>query len=293
MKYVPTAITRMVGRTVLRTKYHSPAILFGTGIVGMGATIFLAAKATLHVEDVLVDHEKDLLDLQHVQSNNPEAGRVHYENQKRHIVIRTSIRLVKLYAPTAVAGVVTIACLTSSHRQLTNRNAQLTAAYVGLQRFLESYRGRVQQEIGKEKERDVYYASTPVELARDTDEGTVTYYGSKPGKMGPYSCIFDERNQNFQESGTYNEHYIRIQEGLLTDKLRAQGHLFLNEVYDRLGCPRTQTGQQAGWAVRHPQSDDFVEIRIVPMHDYHGSLMLDFNVAGSVMDMAFGHGIEG
>lgn len=293
MKYVPKAITRTVGRTVLKTKAHSPAILFGVGIVSMGATIVLAAKATLHVEDVLVDHEKDMLDIQHVETRSPQGDEEHYKKERQHITLRTTGRLIKLYAPTAVAGVITVTCLTASHRQLTNRNAQITAAYVGLQRFLESYRGRVREEIGADKERDVYYAATPVELVQDTENGPVKYYGTKPGMRSPYACMFDDQNPNFQQNGTFNEHWFRIQSELLTNKLRAQGHLFLNEVYDRLGCPRTPTGQLCGWAIQHPQSDDFVEIRFTPMHDYHGSYMLDFNVAGHVMNMVFGIGDEG
>lgn len=293
MKYVPNAITRTVGRAVLKSQHHSPAILFGVGVVSMGATVALAVKATLHVEDVLIDHEKNMLDIQRVESRNPQGDAQHYQKERQHITLVTAGRLFKLYAPTAVAGVITIACLTTSHRQLTNRNAQITAAYVGLQRFLDGYRGRVREEIGEEKERDVYYAATPVELAQDTPNGPKKVYGTKPGMRSPYSAMFDDSNPNFQESSTFNEHWFRIQEGLLTNKLRAQGHLFLNEVYDRLALPRTETGQQCGWAMGHPNSDDFIEIRAYPMHDYHGSYMLDFNVVGHVQNMAFGYGNEG
>lgn len=292
MKYVSKSITRTVGRTVLATKANSPAILFAAGVVGMGTTVFLACKATLHVEDVLVDHEKDMLDIQRIESRSQNADVQHFARERQHITLRTTGRLIKLYAPTAVAGVITVTCLTTSHRQLTNRNAQITAAYVGLQRFLESYRGRVREEIGEEKERDVYYAATPVELVQDTPNGPKKIFGSKPGQRSPYSAIFDDNNHNFQESATFNEHFFRIQGEILTNKLRAQGHLFLNEVYDRLGLPRTVTGQQCGWAINHPQSDDFVEIKAIPMHDYHGSYMLDFNVAGHVLNMAFGYGEE-
>jgi uncharacterized protein DUF6353 len=293
MKYVPNAITRTVGRAVLTSKHHSPAILFGAGVVGMGATIALAIKATLQVEDVLVVHQKDMMDIHRIENGRTADQNVDYDRERQHITLRTTGRLIKLYAPTAVAGVITVTCLTASHRQLTNRNAQLTAAYVALQRFLEGYRGRVREEIGEEKERDVYYAATPVELVQDTDNGPVKYFGTKPGMRSPYACMFNDQNANFQESGTFNEHFFRIQGELLTNKLRSQGHLFLNEVYDRLGVPRTPTGQVAGWALQHPDSDDFVEIRFTPVHDYHGSYMLDFNVAGHVMNMAFGVGQEG
>jgi hypothetical protein len=291
--YVPKVVTRTIGRSVLATKAHSPSLLFATGVVGMGATVFLACKATMHLEDVLVDHEKDMLDISRIEARSGQSQEEHFVQERQHITLRTFGRLSRLYAPTAVSAVITIACLTASHRQLTNRNAQLTAAYVGLQRFLESYRGRVREKIGAEEERNVYYASTPVELVQDTENGPVKYFGSAPGMRSPYAAIFDDKNPNFQESSTFNEHFFRIQSDLMTNKLRAQGHLFLNEVYDRLGCPRTPTGQVCGWAIGDPKSDDFVEIHAFPIHDYHGSFMLDFNVAGHVMNMAFGHGEDG
>lgn len=296
MKYVPNVITRTVGRTVLRTKANSPTILFVAGVVGMGTTVVLACKATMKVEGILTDHEKDMMEIGRMENrangNLTNRQEEEFRKERQHVSLRTTSRMIRIYTPTAVAGVITIACLTTSHRQLVSRNAQLTAAYVTLQRFLESYRGRVRQEIGEEKERDVYYASTPVTLAEDTPNGPKKVYGSKPGMRSPYSQVFDDSNHNFQESSTYNEHWFRIQEDMLTNKLRAQGHLFLNEVYDRLGLPRTPTGQLCGWAIPHPESDDFVEIKFFPMHDYNGSYMLDFNAAGHVLNQAFGYGNE-
>lgn len=293
MKHVPTVITRTVGRNVLRVRHHSPALLFGAGVVGLGATVILACKATLKVEEVLVDHEKNMLDINRIEnSSNIRDRDVDYDRERRHITLHTSARLAKLYAPSAVAAVVTIACLTTSHRQLTNRNAQLTAAYVGLQRFLDGYRGRVREEIGTEREKAAYYASTPVELAEDTPNGPKKVFGTKPGMKGPYATLFMEGNGNWQENGNFNEHFIRLQEGFMTNRLRANGHLFLNEVYDALGCPRTPAGQVCGWAIGSKQSNDYVDIEVIPVHDYHGTLMLDFNVAGDVRDMAFGTCVE-
>ena len=278
MKYVPKKITRAVGRTVLSTKQNSPTILFGAGVVAMGATVVLAIKATLDVEEILVDHEKEMLSV--TRLNNPEVS---YEHERRVVTMRTTGRLIKLYAPTAVAGVITIACLTTSHRQLTNRNTQLAAAYVGLQRFLEGYRGRVREKIGEEEERNVYFATTPIELAEDTPNGPKKVFGSTPTVVGPYSCVWDENAKGvFQDDRTFNEHYVRIQADLFTNKLRSRGYVFLNELYKAFGVPETYTGQICGWNLEDPQCDDYIDISVIPLHDYQDSLLLDFNCAGSV-----------
>lgn len=292
MKYVPKAITRTAGRTLLKAQKNSPTLLFVAGVGGVVAATVLACRATLKVEDVITNTHDEMTNAEMLRSRN-QSTEHEYNAQKRHIVLNGAFSITKLYGPALVVGVVSIGCLTKSHRQLTQRNAALTAAYVSLQNFLEGYRGRVREAIGEEKERDVYYASTPVELVQDTENGPVKVFGTAPGMRSPYATIFDDKNTMFQESAVFNQHLFRIQSEMLTNKLRAQGHLFLNEVYDRLGCPRTPTGQVCGWAIGDPKSDDFVEIRAFPMHDYHGSFMLDFNVGGHVLNMAFGHGEDG
>lgn len=293
MKYVPKAVTRGVGRTVLKAQKNSPTLLFVGGIIGVSVGTVLACRATMRVEDVLVDTQKQLLEADrvftHINRTAPATeDQSDLNKAKAHIYIDSAWKMTKLYGPAVLCMAVSVGCLTKSHRILSDRNTQLTAAYVGLQRFLEGYRGRVRQEIGEEKERDVYYASTPIELAQDTANGPIKTFGTAPGMKSPYSGIFGPGNGNYQDSHEFNVHFLRIQEQTLTDKLRAQGSLMLNEVYDRLDMPRTPIGAITGWMIGHQDSDDFVEFDIIPLHDNYGSLMVDFNVAGVVYDMLHG-----
>lgn len=288
MKYVPQAITRTVGRTVLRTQKNAPQLLLAAGVGGVITATVLACRATLRVEQKLDDIQKDLIDADNPQVSLRTMSEKEHNKMVAHIYAQGVWDITKLYAPAILVGSASIYCLTKSNRILSERNAQLTAAYVGLQQFLESYRGRVREKIGTEEERNVYYASTPVELVEDGPNGPKKIFGSAPGQRSPYSAIFDEHNGNWQEAHEYNIHWIRIQQQLLTDKLRAQGSLMLNEVYDRLDLPRTPNGAITGWMVGHKDSDDFVEIEVLPLHDFHGTLMLDFNVGGVVYDMLHG-----
>lgn len=281
MKYVPKSITRTVGKTVLKSKNASPQLLFVAGLVGFGTTVVLACKATMKVEDILLSHEKQALEIQRTTATKAVA-----QSEQRSLTIHTALSLSKIYAPSVVVGVVSVVCLTKSHKILNERNATLTAAYVGLQKFLEDYRGRVREKVGEEAEREVYYASTPVTLARDTPDGVETYYGARPIGGTPYSCVFDDTKTGiFQESYEFNIAYVRIQQEQLTNKLRAQGYLFLNDAYARFNVVGTETGQLCGWFVGHPDSDDYVDITMTPMHDGRGSMLLDFNVAGHVSHM--------
>jgi hypothetical protein len=282
MKYVPNSISRAVGRTVLRTRKNSPTLLFAAGVVGFAGTVVLACKATMEVDSILTSHEKQKLEIDRVvHSTSTEIDAAH-----RKLVLGTTIQLGRAYGPTVVCGVVSVLCLTKSHRILTERNTQLTAAYVGLQQFLESYRGRVREKIGEEEERGVYYASTPVELVQDGENGPEKIYGSSPIGGSPYSCVIDETKRGiFQESLDFNINFVRIQQNNMTNKLRAQGYLFLNDCYDCFDVSHTAIGQICGWFIEDNDSVDYVDITITPLHDGRGSFMLDFNVVGNVFQM--------
>jgi hypothetical protein len=281
MKYVPKTVSRAVGRTVLRTRKNSPTLLFAAGVVGFAGTVVLACKATMRVDEIMTTHEKQMLEVQRTRIPSLEQ-----QHEERKIVLGTTIQLGREYAPAVICGVVSVLCLTKSHRILTERNTQLTAAYVGLQQFLESYRGRVREKIGEEEERGVYYASTPVELVKDGENGPEKIFGSSPIGGSPYSCVIDETKRGiFQESLDFNINFVRIQQNNMTNKLRAQGYLFLNDVYSCFNVSHTATGQICGWFIEDQDSVDFVDITVTPLHDGRGSFMLDFNVAGNVFHM--------
>lgn len=54
-----------------------------------------------------------------------------------------------------------------------------------------------------------------------------SYYGSK------------DKESNLQ--------FVKTSLNYCYEKFKAQGYLFLNEVYDAIGMPRTMQGQVAGW----------------------------------------------
>jgi hypothetical protein len=284
MKYVPQAVTRAVGRTVLKTQKNSPTILFIAGVTGAVTATVLACRATLKAQPVVDHMKKDLINVDVIQSRK-QVDQEEARQQRAHIMLNSAVEVTKLYAPSVILGSVSIFCLTKSHRQLTQRNAALTGAYVSLQQFLDGYRARVRKEIGEEREKDVYYASTPIELTETTGKGTKKTTVQRPTETGPYAVLWDERSSTFQHLPEYNIHYIKLQEDFLTDKLRADGYLFLNDVYKAFDIPVTQNGQLVGWIIPSDQSDDFVEIKWTEMYNAQRSIMLDFNCAGLVYHM--------
>lgn len=74
----------------------------------------------------------------------------------------------------------------------------------------------------------------------------------------------------------YNYVFLLANQHYANDMLQSRGHVFLNEVYDMLGMPRTQLGALLGWT--HPGSIDFG----VTSENALISISLNFNIQGVI-----------
>lgn len=290
---VPAVVSTKAARTVLLSKKHSPELLFVAGIVGFGATVVTAARATLKVEEVLVDHQKMSQDIKTVQHETyTEADRRH---DMALLYVKTSLKLTKLYAPSVVLGVGSIAALTGAHNIQKNRIAGISAAYTALDKAFETYRERVANEFGEEKEREIRYGVTEEKVEVTDENGKVTKKKVKTTNSGAsaYARFFREGNVNWSPTPEYNIMFVRGIQNWANDKLQAQGHLLLSEVYDEFRFERTHASTEVGWILEGPYSKDgyvdfgvFDDRSLSRFYDYvtgkEGELLIDFNVDGVV-----------
>ena len=111
----------------------------------------------------------------------------------------------------------------------------------------------------------------------ETDYGT-SCYGFK----------FDEKCAGWSENRETNVYFLRYQQDYANELLRMRGHLFLNEVYDMLGAPRTKIGQVCGWVYKenNPIGDNYVDLDIFNERNTEDSnvFILDPNVDGCILD---------
>lgn len=293
MKFgVPTVVSTKAARTVLLGKKHSPEILFVAGIVGFGATVVTAARATLKVEEVLVEHQKMAQDIKTVQHETYSEG------DRRHdltlLYVKTSLKLTKLYGPSVVLGVGSIAALTGAHNIQRNRIAGITAAYTALDKAFDTYRQRVADEFGEEKEREIRYGVSEEKVEVTDADGKTTKKKVKTTNTGasPYARLFGEGNVNWSPTPEYNIMFVRSIQNWANDKLQAQGHLLLSEVYDEFRFERTQASTEVGWLREGGKGDGYVDFGVFDdrslsrFYDYvtgkEGELLIDFNVDGVI-----------
>lgn len=294
-------VTSKVGRQGLIFAKHSPKIMFVAGVVGVGATVVLACRATLKVDEVLQEHEKTAHLIE--SAKNGELTRAGHEmvyneaDAKKDLVVlyaKTFGKLTRLYGPSIVIGVASIAMLTGAHLVLTRRNVALTAAYATMEKALREYRQRVSDEFGPEKERELNLGLVDREIEEDGVTKTVKV-ANKRG-MSPYARCWDELSTSWtpedQGGSLYNPIFLRTQQAYMNDLLKSRGHLVLNDVYDALGLPRTKEGMIVGW-VLGSGGDDYVDFGVFENDQFTAhqfirgqapGIWLDFNVDGVIYD---------
>lgn len=275
-------ITSKASRQLLKTQKHSPKILFGIGLVGFGATVLFAARATLRLDELLDKHDQ-------------KAEAALTRRDLTRVYAGTAGQLVKLYGPTVVVGSLSVACLTGSHVVLTRRNVGLTAAYATVEKALNEYRAKVVDEYGAEVDENFMHGgekTTETVIGEDGKKKKVTRFVGDGASM--YARLYDPANSKYWKvDAAYNKLYILSQQSWANDKLKLNGHLFLNEVHDMLGMERTPEGQIVGWIFEDQgDGEGFVDFGLSRpsaavedfMRGHEASVLLDFNVQGNVWD---------
>lgn len=287
-----SSITRVGHRTALKLKKHSPQILFYGGIVGTVATTVLASRATLRAVPVFEElkHERALLE------EDTVAGRVEDEEFTNQAVRQYTIagmKLTKLYAPSVIIGVASIAALTKSHQQLVNRNSALTVAYTGLFKTFQNYRERVREDHGVLQDQQYLHGTVVQEYEVEGKNGKISkkeLVTLDPSSAAALTYYFNESSASWVPDPGYNQTMIDGTERWANVVLDRQGHLFLNEVFDMMGLPHTMEGQVLGWVKEDlGNNDTFVSFGHHAdgefLAGYTKDVMLNFNIHGPILDL--------
>lgn len=282
------AATKLLKPAINVAQKHGPEILTGVGIAGGVASTILAARATLKLEDVI---DRTAADIDFAQSNLADND-AELKRTTLRIKVRGAADIAKLYVPAASIGIASIGCVLGAHGIMKRRNVALIAAYNTLEKSFAAYRKRVVDEFGEQKDSD-YRHGVYEDKIKDEETGkTKTVARIDPNGISQYAKFFDEGNENYQKTRDYNFMFLRMQQNWANDKLRIRGNLFLNEVYDALGLPRTKEGAVVGWSMKG-DGDKFVDFNIYDfdsprarafVNGEEKSILLDFNVDGVILD---------
>ena len=205
-------------------KKHSPEILVGLGIAGAASSVIFAIKATPKAV-ILLDEKKKELGVEKLEAKE---------------IIKTA---APVYIPTAVTFAVSTACIIGASSVNARRNAALTAAYTLSESTLRTYRDKVLETVGEDKEREIRQAAA-IEQQQKTPEPKNLIVNSAAGQI---KC-FDSLSGRYFVS-TKNQIDKAVNE--FNRQLRDDMRMSLNEWYDMIGLDQNKLGDLMSWDIDH------------------------------------------
>ena len=301
-------ITRAFCRAGLYLKKHSPEILMGIGAAGTVASAVLACKATLKVDEIKKEKEDKLSKIKEATETIQEYTE---EDCKKDVMIvntKAVVDTVKLYAPSVLLGAASLGCFFASHKIVHGRNVALAAAYSAVDKSFKKYRGRVVDRFGEKLDKELRYniKSEEVEKTVVDEKGKekkvkktvdVVEPDFKPEEYSIFARLYDVGNIGWTKDPEQNKFFLLQQQRWANERLKSQGHLFLNDVYEELGFEKTKLGQAYGWIYDpvNGRGDNYVDFGIYDVtkktanKDFinatERSIILDFNVDGNILDL--------
>ena len=285
------SIFHNVARVVVK---HAPTILTGAGTIGLVGTAVLASRATLTYKELIADEVLVITDGPNLIKRNEHYTEEEFRKDRIVCYSRIVTKTVKHYAPTIALGVASIAAFWWSHSIQSKRIAGLAAAYAALDTSYRKYKKSVASVIGEESMKkveekvlnDVVFTDEPFEYDKMAESVIPEY--------SPYARIIDETSSVWDPSDDITELNIHAQLNYMNDILRTRGYLFLSDVYDALGIPRTPASQVVGWLWKKGDGDHYVSFGDIESHRIKfwddsrrrevANYLLDFNVDGEIVN---------
>ena len=316
-------MTRTFHKVGFQLKKHSPEIMLVAGVAGTVASAVMACKATTKVNKILEESKNEVNkvhevlandDLRYAEVKQEDGALVRVENYTEEdskkdlavIYLKTGMKFAKLYGPSVLLGAVSITSILASHNIMRKRNVALAAAYTAVDKSFKGYRSRVVERFGEELDKELRYNIKAKEIEttvidENGEEKVVKEYvqaadDSDPSIYSDYARCFDNGCTGWTKSAEMNLMFLRRQQDWANERLKSRGYLFLNEVYDSIGVPRTKAGQVVGWVYdeKNPRGDNYVDFGIYNIHNeqardfvngHERSIWLDFNVDGNILDL--------
>lgn len=291
----------------------SPEIMITLGVSGLLVGTVVACRATAKLPELKKERDDDLYEIVKAEEKaiKPDEAAEETEDldsnfswEKKKIKARYYAFVVKEYAPVVAIDALSVLAILKGTKIFETRQASLCAAYAALDAGYRGYRERTRERFGDEVDKELQYGITKAETKEkvtDEDGKKKTVKKSidivdEKNQYSPYARFFDEASPFWEKDAEYNRMFLQIQLRELNNRLRINRFLFLNDVYDALGLPRSRAGQIVGWVYdeKNPNGDNYIDFGIFDVtkegsvnfvNGYERSILLDFNVDGPIIDL--------
>lgn len=302
-----TRVSGTFNQMTFQLKKHSPEILLVAGVIGTVTSAVMACKATTKVSIILEETKESVEQIHAVAEDETKADVYSAEDAKKDLAIvyvQTGLKFAKLYAPSVILGALSIMGILTSNNILRKRNLALATAYATVDKGFKEYRSKVVERYGNQVDKELRYGVKAKEIEKTVEDEngkkktikeTINVTdGSLPNEYARYFEQYTKddsgnivRNPNWEENSDYNLLFLSGVQNYANDKLTINKILFLNEVYEMLGLPKTKAGQMVGWIYdpTNPETDSYVDFGIDEdniIYNENGDILLDFNPDGNI-----------
>lgn len=246
---------------------HSPEILTSIGIVGMVTTTILAVKATPKALR-LIDEEKSKV-FNQLRSEEIPGNNTDYKELTLKPIEMVKVTW-KCYAPVAVTGVFSIACLIGAQSVNARRTAALATAYKLSETALAEFKDAAVDVIGEDKVKEVKQKIAENKVEKVTSDEN----RAKVIVTGDGDTLFIDPFSNTQFQSSKNKIDAAVNE--LNRRMLTEMNISLSELYDELGLEHTATSDDLGWRIDKGYIDVSLSDAIVK--DGKAYVVMDFLV---------------
>lgn len=224
-------ISKLIESSKKKLSDNAPEIMIGFGLAGMLTSTIMAVKATPKAM-AIIEEEEDYL--------NRELTKI----EKAKLVW-------KPYVPAALGYCASTALIIGANNVNSKRSAMFAGAYKLSEQTLATYRDKVIETIGEEKEREI-----SDKVTRDkVKEARQTSYHANEVIYGTGQCLcYDPISGRYFNSDMDK---IRKIENDLNYRLMKENMISLNEFYTELGMECTDMGFKYGWNI----DEGLIEVR--------------------------------
>lgn len=275
-------IVKIAGRRVVRAGGYLAlkAIKYGPGIGVIGGTAgmlvgaVMGIKATPKAMEVAAQYNEELAQIEEVHDTAAEKGLDYsehdYKIDKRSNRVNMVFAVLRVYLPTIIVLLASATSTICGFFCLRARYLEMAAAYA-----------EVVNQYNEEHKDDL------IEYETEDENGEKTV---KTRAKSPYSVLYDETTTtNWSTYLGQNHKNLENLQKYANDKLHAKGYLFLNEVLEDLGLPKSKAGQFVGWTydLASPRGDNYIDFGIPKFdkEDPFAGLWLNFNCDGEILDI--------
>lgn len=305
LSLMKAGLKKGLAKTGLALRKKSPLIFT---IVGIGAVVtgeVLACKATLKMKEIKdeaaenLEKGKGAVEKQAKLPDGSVYTAENYEDDVRIIKKNEKIDIFKAYLIPVLVTAAGIFCIGRGYKILSNRYSGMVVAYEGLRMQFDKYRKRVLEDAGRDKDQEYMHGKKIIEKTPIVDEnGEVVGEKITETRDGysEYTVLFDEYNPSWVDSNILNAAFLRKAQAMANDRLKANGHVFLNEVWEMVDYHPTDAnkirmGRVCGWVEGY--CDGFIDFgcgdffEAVENGEYNDvgaiGIALDFNCSGNIL----------